>query len=331
MQQLDRGDGLNPRHLCLVPLRFRHEVGGLLIVADKEERSGTVTAFDGDDRNLLDSFAQQAGAALRNAGLHRDLQVAFEALQAAQEKIAQLEQLRALGDLAAEVTHAVRHVMGLVIGHADSHLTLKTDPEKAMKAILAAAEGGQELIDRIDRVTRLGVGRERTLEQLNAVATQALTQARQLEAGATGVDWHSDLAADLPASYLNQADIREVVVNLLVNAAQAIGDEGTVHLRTQHAEGVLRLSVEDTGHGIPDKLRERIFDPFFTTRDGIGGGLGLSIVRRIVEDHGGGVTVDSTQGKGTTFTVSLPVEDTPPAESAAEELFDDDDTEDTGP
>ena len=82
-------------------------------------------------------------------------------------------------------------VVGLVIGHADTYLTLKSDPQKAMTAILAAAKGGQELIDRIDRAVRLGVGSERTLEQLNDVATEALGQARLLEAGATGVEWQA--------------------------------------------------------------------------------------------------------------------------------------------
>ena len=333
LQSVDRGDGQDPRHLCLVPLRFRDEIGGLLIVADKEERGAAVVAFNDDDQGLLDSFAMQAGAALRNARLHHDLQATYEALQTAQEKIAQLEQLRALGDLAAELTHAMRHVVGLVMGHADSFLTLNSDPVQAMTAVLAAAESGQELIGRIDRVTRLGVGRERTLEQLNHLAAEALARSRQLEA-ADVVEWRTELAADLPCSYLNPADITEVILNLLVNAAQSIEETGVITLQTACENDTLRLSVSDTGRGITEKERQRIFDPFFTTRGGgTGTGLGLSIVLRIVEDHDGAVDVDSTPGEGTTFTLHLPLTQTPPmdADVPTDEPFESDDTEDPGP
>ena len=144
---IDRGDGEVPRHVAIVPLRFHEEVGGVLLLADKEMRGGSATGFDDDDDGMLESFAMQPGSALRNARLHQDLQSAFEALKAAQEKIAQLEQLRALGDL----THSMRHALGLVVGHADMFLALKSDPEKAMRSVLSTAEGGQNLIGRIDR------------------------------------------------------------------------------------------------------------------------------------------------------------------------------------
>ena len=148
---IDRGDGEVPRHVAIVPLRFHEEVGGVLLLADKEMRGGSATGFDDDDDGMLESFAMQAGSALRNARLHQDLQSAFEALKAAQEKIAQLEQLRALGDLAGDLTHSMRHALGLVVGHADMFLDLKSDPEKAMRSVLSTAEGGQDLIGRIDR------------------------------------------------------------------------------------------------------------------------------------------------------------------------------------
>lgn len=317
---VDRGDGETPRFLTVVPLRFHDDIAGVLIVADKEERGGGVTAFDDDDVSMLDSFAMQAGAALRNARLHQDLQDAFAALKAAQEKIAQLEQLRALGDLAADLTHSMRHVIGLVIGHADTYLTLKGDPDKSMAAVMRAAEGGQDLIARIERVTRLGVGSERTQEALGEILADALVDAKQL-ATESGVQWSDQIPESLPLTFLNRADIKEVAVNLLVNAAQA--GASAVTLSADSDDGYVLFRVADDGDGIPDDVRDRIFDPFFTTKEGTGSGLGLSIVLRIVEDHGGRIDVESATDEGTTFTVALPVTDVPPPETAGEEIFDD--------
>jgi two-component system, NtrC family, sensor kinase len=110
-------------------------------------------------------------------------------------------------------------------------------------------------------------------------------------------------------------EIGQVFLNLIINAVHAIhdvvqttGTRGRIRVRTEHAGSHVQISIEDTGSGIPDGIRQRIFDPFFTTKDvGRGTGQGLSIARRIVVDrHGGTIDVDSAVGKGTTFTVRLP-------------------------
>lgn len=104
------------------------------------------------------------------------------------------------------------------------------------------------------------------------------------------------------ASQLNQ-----VFMNLIVNAAHAIQDSGTITIKTGSSEGWVWVSVQDTGHGIPDDIKTRIFDPFFTTKPvGKGTGLGLSLSYNIVSKHGGRISVDSALGMGSTFTVHLP-------------------------
>ena len=102
--------------------------------------------------------------------------------------------------------------------------------------------------------------------------------------------------------------IDQVLMNLLTNAAQAMGDRGgTIRVSTQSRDGRVLLIVSDDGPGIPADVLPRIFDPFFTTKDvGEGSGLGLSIVHGIIERHGGQIDVDSKPGQGTTFTVSFP-------------------------
>ena len=97
-------------------------------------------------------------------------------------------------------------------------------------------------------------------------------------------------------------------MNLLVNAAQSIEKQGEIGLRTWNDNGSILISFSDTGSGIPEEIRNRIFEPFFTTKDvGKGTGLGLSISYDIVKKHQGEITVDSEVGKGTTFTVRIPV------------------------
>jgi len=106
--------------------------------------------------------------------------------------------------------------------------------------------------------------------------------------------------------------LHQVFMNLLTNAAQALGERkegGVIRIATSRRDGKAVITVADDGPGIPPALLPRIFDPFFTTKEvGQGSGLGLSIVHGIVERHGGTIAVDSTVGKGTTFTVSLPAE-----------------------
>jgi len=121
---------------------------------------------------------------------------------------------------------------------------------------------------------------------------------------------------DLPLVICSLSDINQVFLNLLVNAAHAIGDvvgetgrKGTIHLQTQMEGSMALISIADTGAGIPAGIRDRIFDPFFTTKQvGRGTGQGLAIARSVVDRHKGTLTFESEVGKGTTFNIRLPIE-----------------------
>ncbi|HRZ86768.1 MAG TPA: ATP-binding protein [bacterium] len=113
---------------------------------------------------------------------------------------------------------------------------------------------------------------------------------------------------DIPSIPCNPNQISQVLMNVLVNAAQSIEKYGRVTIRTYAADGHVAIEIGDTGGGIPEDKIEKIFDPFFTTKPvGKGTGLGLSIVKGIVEKHGGTIGVKSEVGKGTTFVIRLPV------------------------
>jgi signal transduction histidine kinase len=113
---------------------------------------------------------------------------------------------------------------------------------------------------------------------------------------------------ELPLVECRISQISQVFMNLLVNAAQAIPERGTITLRSGHEQDFVWVAISDTGQGIPPEILPRIFDPFFTTKPiGKGTGLGLSVSYGIIEKHGGHIDVRSEQGRGTTFTVWLPV------------------------
>ena len=117
-----------------------------------------------------------------------------------------------------------------------------------------------------------------------------------------------DFCPEVPPLMVDPHMIEQVLMNLVLNAVQAMKGGGVITIRTQVGEGVCGLKVEDTGSGIPASVLSHIFDPFFTTKGtGEGTGLGLYVSLGIVERHGGYILVDSEVGKGTVFTVCLPV------------------------
>jgi signal transduction histidine kinase len=304
-------------HLYIVPLLSRQEITGLLIVADKETREGT-GPFDEDDETLLRSFAYQAGAALHNARLHLHLQEAYDQLQIAQKKLAQMEQLRALGNLATDVAHAMSHTLGIIIGRADMYVNFPKDPERAMSSILETAESGQRIIDRIRQFTRLGVGKKRSPVLVHDLFAQAIDDVRALwqqRHGGEGpeIEWQIRLHP-LPETYVNPTDIKEVADNLLINALEAMPTGGRLTVESRREEDQIVLEIGDSGIGMAEDVRQRVFEPFFTTKEEHGTGLGLSIVYQIVNDHDGEIEVQSTPGQGSHFALRLPIRsEAPPA------------------
>jgi signal transduction histidine kinase len=122
----------------------------------------------------------------------------------------------------------------------------------------------------------------------------------------SGVESATDLAHGDHKVAANRAELRQVLINLLYNSIEAMPDGGKVSVSTAVEQGFVRISVADTGRGIPEELKARVFSPFFTTK-AEGSGLGLVIVRRTVTNYGGRISLESTEGAGTCFTIYLPV------------------------
>jgi len=223
-----------------------------------------------------------------------------------------LEHSHALADvglLAAGVTHDFNNLLQVIAGHTAHALsTLPQDrPEReALEHVRDAVERASELTRRLLSWARQEPGPPKPLD-VNTIVTDVL---ELVTASAPAQVRHERmLASDLPPVLADPSDVRRVVLNLVVNAWEAIGDRpGEVRIMTGVHEGrepAIQIEVEDDGRGMDEETRGRAFEPFFSTRGG-GSGLGLPTVRRMVEKLGGSIEVWSEPGHGTRFRVNLP-------------------------
>jgi two-component system, NtrC family, sensor kinase len=242
------------------------------------------------------------------ADLARELNTMATAVEERERELVRSERLAAVGKMAAMITHEVRNPL--------SSIGLNTE------LLEDEVEGNQEARDLVRAI-------HREVDRLTAITEEYLTFARlpkpklapeainplvgalaafvRGDLAAKKVELKVDLAPGDPIAIIDAAQLRQCLINLVRNASEALGakESGTVTLRTHTAGDRIVIDVEDDGVGIPPDVLPRLFDPFFSTKEG-GSGLGLALTQQIVKDHGGDLAVQSTVGKGTTFTVSVP-------------------------
>jgi signal transduction histidine kinase/DNA-binding response OmpR family regulator len=250
---------------------------------------------------------------------------AAEQLQRKQEALRQSEKLAAMGSLLASVAHELNNPLAVILLQADL-----LREEAAGGAVAEHVEEITQAATRCERLVRnfLTLARQHLPERVAVDLKALITTTLELLEPAFRVDTVTvdlRLDAELPAIRADADQIRQVLVNLLTNAHQALREVQTprqVMLRTRcdATRTLVILEVEDTGPGIPPALRPRIFEPFFTTKPpGVGTGLGLSLCQGIIEGHGGTIRVTSQPGQGTVFRVELPVGEGPVTTSPAPE------------
>ena len=275
-----------------VPLVVGERVLGRLYVTEK--RSGLFTQ---DDETLALGFAGAAAVAIQSAR------------QAAQ--LIQNERLRATGELAMGVAHDFNNLLATILGRTEVLLGQVRDAEQreSLEAIRRAARDGAAVVSRMREYGRPVDTAEFHVVDLADIVAEAVQLSRprwQGEAQREGRSIEVQQRLEGAAVLGDPAALREVLVNLIFNATDALPSGGTIRIGLSKAGERVMLELADTGTGIPPEVQTRIFDPFFTTKGAQGSGLGLAMVRKVVEAHGGLITVDSAPGRGTTFHIELP-------------------------
>lgn len=275
---------------------------------------------------------------------HAELEQAHRELQTSHEQLLQSEKLASIGQLAAGVAHEINNPVGYVYSNLGTlqkyidNLFQMLESYEQLEALVGVDEAvlkdlqqlKQELdLDYLKQDVRDLVSESREgIARVKGIVQDLKDFSHVDEAEWQWADLHRGLDStlnivnneikykaevvkeygELPEVECLASQLNQVFMNLLVNAAHAIEDRGMITLRTGHENDKVWVAVSDTGSGITAENLKNIFDPFFTTKDvGTGTGLGLSLSYGIVQKHGGHIEVDSEVGKGTTFTVHLPV------------------------
>jgi len=262
--------------------------------------------FLNEERNLIDAIA-------------REVSIIVEQKQAEDEKLKFQEQLRhadrlaTIGQLGAGLAHELNEPLANILGFAqlatkDQGLIDQTRQD--IEKIISSALHAREVIGKLLVFARETTP-EKTQVNLNGLVEDGL-HFLQSRCAKIGIELMRNLSEGLPEITADRSQLLQVLTNLTVNSIQAMPAGGSLTITTTRDDGHVLLIVEDTGAGMNDEVMKKIFNPFFTTKDvDEGTGLGLSVVHGIVTSHGGTIEVESEIGRGTKFTVRLPVQATP--------------------
>ncbi len=303
------------RSLLAVPLRLRGETIGALYLAEKPG------GFTAEDETLLTALGADAGVAIDNARLLGSLRETLDNLRSKEEQLVQGEALRAVGNLASGIAHHLNNIFAVVQGRARLLLRAAADPalRRGLETVERAAVEGVDVVRRLQSFSAVRPASGMVPVDLNEIAREVveLTRPRwQDEARAQGITIEVKLERDkIPLVIGSRAAISEVLVNLVLNAIEAVSAQGLMIVRTWAAAERVHCSVSDTGAGMSEEVRRQALEPFFTSKGPKSRGLGLSVSYGIVQRHGGTLDIESQPGRGTTVTISLPI--SPAAVAAA--------------
>jgi DNA-binding response OmpR family regulator/signal transduction histidine kinase len=293
----------------LAPLRTEEAVCGIVIAAREQANS-----FSSADCEFLDQLSEHVALAANQAQLHGALRIAYDDLHRTQRAVLQQERLRALGEMASGIAHDINNAISPVALYTESLLeketTLSARGREQLQTVQLAIEDVAETVARMREFYRPRDEQVRLMQvAVNPLVQQVveLTRARwrdMAQQRGVAIDVVTELQDGLAPINAAEAEIREVLTNLVFNAVDAMPRGGTMTLRTRavdDAEGNawVEIEVADSGIGMDDETRRRCLEPFFTTKGDRGTGLGLAMVYGTVQRHGAQLQIDSVPGAGT--------------------------------
>ncbi len=305
----DRSEAVAAAELCrrngweaCMPLRLSGRLMGFIALGRKRN----LDAFFAEDLDLLGTLAAEASIALENARL-------YEELKKSQDIIRRADRLSALGTLAAGIAHEVRNPLVSIQTFFQLAPDRLHDEEFLTTFLSMTANEVKRISDLITELLSFARSPTRALRpvDLNEIVERVATLLEP-EARKHKLTLRRTLSPAVPLVQADADQVKQVLINLVLNAIQATPPDGTISVCSRPVDlrgsAFGQVEIRDTGVGIPADQIDHIFDPFFTTKDK-GTGLGLAIAHQIISEHGGLLTVDSTEGQGTSFFIDLPVAD----------------------
>jgi len=296
---------LVPDEVESVKAVFGRLAGGEL----RNEHENDWVAKDGQRRRIA-----WANTVITDLQGHADYVVAtgidVTELKKVQEQLRKTERVAELGTLASGMAHEIGTPMNVILGRAEYLMDrVKEEPiKKGLKTIVAQVERITKVMNQLLAFARRK-SPERGPLQLKDIVENGIELFRE-RLDRNHVEVESVLDGVYPRVLADGDQMSQVFINLVMNAIHAMPDGGILRVGLAQEDGMVTLTVADTGHGVPREVLSRIFEPFFTTKEfGKGTGLGLTVVKGIIEEHQGMIAVESEEGKGTVFTVRLPIAD----------------------
>lgn len=327
-------EALTTHGLVLCKLERRHEAKPILHRAERVaercgDREGAGRAFlilieemceqlGEDERREIGAQANQLLANSQQASTRERLRICLDRIAAAhaeheqqREKATHAEKMAALGELSFGVAHNVNNTLTGILGRAQL-LMRTTDREKTtagLELIIKSAEDGAHIIKRIQDFARERPSREFQSISVAELLTEVSEMTRpRWEARSINEAIRCALQADCAAVIMGDpVELREVLVNMIYNAVDAMPQGGEIRLGAHEMGDRVIITITDSGTGMSPEVKSRLFNPFFTTKGKAGTGMGLAVSFGIVRRHDGSIEVDSEIGRGTTFRISLPL------------------------
>jgi len=295
-------DEFDEKNFVIVPLVLRNEgIGVYLIHTDKKHSD-----FTNQILLLLSILANQTAVAVENSKNYNALLKVNEELKVTQAQMIQAAKLAAVGELTGGIAHEINNPLQILLGHIQL-MQLGRDLPKRIEIV-------KEQVEKIAQITRRLLNFSRKVpedfkfEPVNVnFAIQEIITLVSYQFKYNDIELVLKLDPSLPTIYGNKVYLQQVFLNLMINAKDAMPEGGKLIIETLSENENVVIKFTDTGVGIPPELREKIFEAFFTTKGSKGTGLGLSISRWIVKKHSGEIKVESEVGKGSTFSIILPL------------------------
>ncbi|MDA8240017.1 MAG: ATP-binding protein [Nitrospiraceae bacterium] len=294
------------RNLLLGWVSLKGDLAGVLRLANRKQGE-----FQEESSQLLGIISNNVSVAIENIKLYEDLRAQMKELQETQAQLVQAAKLAAIGELASNVAHEINNPLTSIMGYAEL-IKEEGNIENIMKDIEIIEKESMRARDIVQQL--LEFARRRPLE-IRAVNINSLLRevvaliGVQLKAASIKI---RENYSELPVIMGDPNQIKQVFLNVLNNSVHAMGENSlqkgkVINIRTSSTETSVFVEIADTGHGISSEVLPKIFEPFFTTKREKGTGLGLSITYKIIQSHKGKIDVNSEEGRGTKFTISLPI------------------------